>query len=141
MAINIKQKILNAKTYFFAAASVSKPIAFFMAFFGLSFVVSLLVGVFLLGQWGYERVVEVERPEVISSEPSTQAQNDTSQNNTNTTTENPENPKAIVSVVPSNTNTATSNNRLPDTGTSPLLFLYIALVGAMLHHAFQRVKK
>lgn len=151
MAINIKKKLQNAKVYFVAAASVSKPVALLMLFFGLSFIASVLVGLFLLGQWGYNRVVSVDQPVAVTTEPSDSApqkepnrvddngKSDTTQPSPTTPSSTPEAPSANNTTLSKSTTTASTP--LPDTGTSPFVYPLIALFGALFHSGYVRLKK
>lgn len=141
MAINLKQNIRNAKTYFFAASSVSKPIAFLMMFFGLSFVASVIVGVFLLGQWGYDKVVNVDKPVIVSSEPAATSQKETSQAEPNVTITNPDKSNETSNTAQTSTPKVSESTTLPDTGTSLLAYVYIALLGSILHSSYVRFKR
>jgi hypothetical protein len=149
MAVSIKKKLQNARTYFVAAASVSKPIALLMLFFGLSFVVSVLIGLFLLGQWGYNRVVRVDQPIVVTTQPNTNPENGSNQEGNISNTGNSDTTKSEPTTDPNATpssSTVTQPSQiatsvLPDTGASPVAYLVVALLGALSHSSYLRLRK
>ena len=131
MAIRLREIIRNAKVYFRATEAVSKPIAFLMAFFGLSLAASALIGVFLLGRWGYRSVVRNPEPVVVTvpeAGPAESTPTVPSESSNNQSTAPAEQPK-----------TQTNNVKtIPNTGTGATQYIAIVLVGALLYQIRMR---
>lgn len=61
-----RNRLKEAQAYFRATEEVSKPVAFLMLFFGFTFLISLIVGVFLLGRWGYQQITDSDQKTTVS---------------------------------------------------------------------------
>lgn len=133
MARKTRKRIQEATAYFRATEEVSKPIAFLMLFFGLAFIASLMVGVFLLGRWSYKKIVNVDQPVVVTTPDTTQKPTVTvvpSGSSANQTT---------ATVEPSITTTAHSGT-LPNTGQPPNVYFAVLLLGFFVHQIYLRLK-
>jgi hypothetical protein len=135
MAPRIKERYRAAKAYFLATQAVSRPIALLMAFFALALLVSASTGIFLLGRWGYRRVVNVDSPAVVSAPKS----NDTELENSSMGAGD-DKPEQSESPTQSGSQLSETNNSLPNTGTSPAYYLAIFLLGVSAHQMAVRKK-
>lgn len=138
MAKQSRNRIKEAKSYFLAAEAVSKPVAFLMLFFAISFLASMAVGLFLVGRWGYERVVKVDEPVVVTT-------TEKSPDKEVVTVPEGSTPKNIPVEQPSKSSQTQSPSKpastnLPDTGISPSFYLLITAFGVVVYQTYIRAK-
>lgn len=133
MANILKKKVNQALVYLRATEAVSRPIAFLMALFVLFFFISTAFGIFLLGRWGYRQIVDVNQSENVTAPAETKP---------NTTTKEPENSSkqegSTEAPVQNTTAVAPASTNLPNTGASPLVYMTIAVLGAISHQYLTR---
>lgn len=137
MARQSRNRIKEATAYFRATEEVSKPIAFLMLFFSLAFIASVTIGVFLLGRWGYRKIVKVDQPVVVTTQDNTSKTTDTvvpSDSNVNNT------PPASTIPAPTQSNNTVKTTALPNTGQSLEVYVVIAIIGAVMHQIYLRSK-
>ncbi len=138
MAKQSRNRIKEAKSYFLAAEAVSKPVAFLMLFFAVSFLASMAVGLFLVGRWGYERVVKVDEPMVVTT-------TEKSPNKEVVTVPEVSSSKSTPAEQPNKSNQTQSPSKpastnLPDTGVSTSFYILITTLGVIIYQIYIRVK-
>lgn len=136
MAPRIKERYKAAKAYFLATQAVSRPVALLMVFFALALLASASTGVFLLGRWGYRKVVNVDSSAVVTVPESDGSQSDNLP--VSNTEAKPEQPKP--SPTQSSNQSEVSNNSLPNTGNSPVTYLGVFVLGVFAHQVATRKK-
>lgn len=128
--------------YVRATEAVSKPIAYLMMFFGATFIISLAVGLFLIGRWGYRKVVPLDEPVVITA-PAESVKSDTPKQ-----TPGPDvsTGKPNTSIAPPESNKNNSSNNLttkslPDTGVNFYVqFVAVFISGYLISRLYYLIK-
>jgi hypothetical protein len=138
MAKQSRNRIKEIKSYFIAAEAVSKPVAFLMLFFAVSFLASMAVGLFLVGRWGYERVVKVDEPVVVTTTEKSPNKEVVTVPDGPPSKSTPVEQPNKSSQTQSPSKPATTN--LPDTGVSLSFYLLITVIGVTIYQTYIRAK-
>lgn len=141
---NASRRLKEAWAYFRATEEVSKPVAFLMLFFGFTFVISLLVGVFLLGRWGYQQITDSNQNTSISV-PSTNDTGDSKAPEEPTTaTDSPSSSTqgsgSVAVTPPKSTSVAQTNasSNLPNTGglVNAFVIMLVFSASTLIHRRY-----